>query len=66
MDGYELAAKLRGLPELDGTFLVSVSGHELDDARWREARFNSHLAKPVTVDALVGILNVKEPHRLSR
>lgn len=66
MDGYELAKRLRAAPGLGDALFVSVSGNEIDDAKWREATMNRHLQKPVTVDALVDILNVKEPHHLSR
>jgi len=66
MDGYELARRLRGVPGLADALLVSVSGNDLDDDKWREATLDKHLQKPVTVDALVEILNAKEPHKLSR
>lgn len=66
MDGYELAGRLRAVPGLADALLVSVSGNDINDDKWREATMNKHLQKPVTVDALVDILNAKEPHRLSR
>ncbi len=56
MDGYELASRLRAVPELKGSLLVSVSGNEVDEHKWRESTLDRHLQKPLTVDSLLGIL----------
>jgi two-component system CheB/CheR fusion protein len=66
MDGYELAKRLRAVVGLADALLVSVSGHEIDEAKWHEATLNMHLQKPVTVGALVEVLSAKEPHKLTQ
>ena len=52
MDGYELASKLRAMPELDGLHLIAVTGYGQDSDRrkTREAGFHQHLVKPVTLE----------------
>jgi PAS domain S-box-containing protein len=54
MDGYELAAHLRGLPGLAGLRLIALTGYsqESDRRKSREAGFRRHLVKPVDLDAL--------------
>jgi PAS domain S-box-containing protein len=54
MDGYELAGRLRGLSELAGLRLVAVTGYgqASDRARSKEAGFDEHLTKPVSLDAI--------------
>jgi signal transduction histidine kinase/ActR/RegA family two-component response regulator len=49
LHGYELAARLRGLPGLKNVYLVAVSGwgQPEDKLRARDAGFNRHLVKPV-------------------
>jgi two-component system CheB/CheR fusion protein len=49
MDGYEVARRLRRLPEGDSALLVALSGYgqEEDRQRSREAGFDVHLLKPV-------------------
>ena len=58
MDGYELAACLRGLPELNGIKLFAVTGYgqESDRQRTREAGFDHHFTKPVDLDAIETVL----------
>jgi len=58
MDGYELAACLRGLPELNGIKLFAVTGYgqESDRQRTREAGFDRHFTKPVDLDAIEAVL----------
>ena len=60
MNGYEVAAALRGLPELADTVLVAVTGwgSERDQQRTREAGFDGHLTKPVTEEGLAGALRL--------
>ncbi len=54
MDGYELATRLRAIPELEGVRLVALTGYgqEGDRRRAREAGFDDHLVKPVDIDAV--------------
>ncbi len=48
MDGYEIARKLRAMPELEGALLVAMTGYgsEEDRALSKEAGFDRHLVKP--------------------
>ena len=57
MDGYELAARLRAIPELRGIRLVALTGYgqDGDRDRSREAGFDHHLVKPLDIDALEAI-----------
>jgi two-component system CheB/CheR fusion protein len=59
MDGYQVARALRADPALDGVKLVALSGYARDEdvARAREAGFDAHLAKPASVEALLGVLS---------
>ncbi|HEY2591547.1 MAG TPA: PAS domain S-box protein [Steroidobacteraceae bacterium] len=54
MDGYELARRLRAMPESRGVRLVALTGYGQteDHQRTREAGFDDHLVKPVDVPAL--------------
>ncbi len=54
MDGYEVARAIRADPELQHIGLIALSGYAGPDdvAKAREAGFDSHLAKPATMDAL--------------
>jgi signal transduction histidine kinase len=58
MDGFEVARRLRATPEGREVFLVAQSGwgQEEDRNRTKAAGFDAHLAKPVDVDALMGLL----------
>lgn len=49
MDGYEVARRLREMPDLNGIHLIAVTGYgqEEDRRRSREAGFSQHLTKPV-------------------
>ena len=69
MDGYEVAARLRELPETAGVTLVAITGYgeESDRRRTREAGFAAHLVKPVEIgDVLVVIREVEESLRQQR
>jgi len=58
MDGYEVARRLRALPETAGATLVALSGYGRDEDRARAlaAGFDGHLVKPVDLDALDTLL----------
>ena len=59
MDGYEVAKRLRLLPELPDLVLIAMTGYGLDSDRNRskEAGFDHHLVKPADFDALLRILD---------
>src|SRR6185312_10669177 len=59
MDGIEVAQRLRGMPELDGTRLIACTGYgREDDARRIEgAGFDRHLVKPITAAELERVLS---------
>jgi signal transduction histidine kinase len=54
MDGFELAARLRQLPQGNAMKLVAITGYgqAADRDRSREAGFDAHLVKPVDLEAL--------------
>jgi PAS domain S-box-containing protein len=58
LDGFEVARRLRAVPELAGTRLVALTGYggAADRERTREAGFDAHLVKPVQLDALRELL----------
>jgi CheY-like chemotaxis protein len=49
INGYEVAQRLRLLPQLDGVKLIAMTGYgqEADRQLARDAGFDSHLTKPV-------------------
>lgn len=59
MDGYELAARLRAMPQLRGIRLVALTGYgrSEDRQRTRAAGFDDHLVKPVDLAALTRALS---------
>ncbi|OAI42277.1 hypothetical protein AYO40_00090 [Planctomycetaceae bacterium SCGC AG-212-D15] len=58
MDGYQVARRLRRLPEFQQVLLVALTGwgQEEDQRRSREAGFDLHLVKPVEPDELKELL----------
>ncbi len=60
MSGYDLARRLKELPELAGTILVAVTGwgQEKDRQLSREAGFDHHLVKPVKLVQLLEIIEL--------
>ena len=58
MDGYELARRLRSQRDLEGLLLVALTGYgqESDKQRAREAGFDDHLVKPVSLPDLERLL----------
>jgi len=59
MDGYDLAAHLRALPDLGDVDLIAVTGYGQDGDRRRteQAGFRYHLVKPVDITALEAALD---------
>ncbi|BBA35729.1 methylase of chemotaxis methyl-accepting protein [Methylocaldum marinum] len=58
MDGYELAKRLRSLPDMEKALLVAISGYGTEDDRRtsEQAGLDYHLVKPVDPDALSRLL----------
>ena len=58
MDGYEVARRLRQMPDVRETSLVALTGwgQDSDRRRTREAGFDHHLVKPVDMATLDQVL----------
>ncbi|WAK01101.1 hybrid sensor histidine kinase/response regulator [Methylobacter sp. YRD-M1] len=58
MDGYEVAQRLRELPETQLSVLIALTGYGQpeDRARSKHAGFDHHLLKPVDPDKLAALL----------
>ncbi|MFH1159031.1 MAG: ATP-binding protein, partial [Pseudomonadota bacterium] len=58
MDGYEVARRLRGLPETRNVLLIAVSGYgQAEDLRKsKEAGFDHHLLKPADTNELQALI----------
>ena len=63
LDGYEVARRLRALPELHGALLIALTGYGQPDARRRalDAGFDVHLVKPVDPQTLTDLINRGPP-----
>jgi CheY-like chemotaxis protein len=60
MDGYEPAARLRDLPELNGVRLFALTGYgqQSDRQKARDAGFDHHFTKPIDLGAIDPVLAV--------
>jgi CheY-like chemotaxis protein len=58
MDGYELARRLRALPQTAGALLIALTGYGQDQDRERSkaAGFDHHLVKPADTKKLSALL----------
>ncbi len=58
IDGYELARRLRALPEADAALLIAVTGYgQAEDRRRAEdAGFDRYLIKPIEFESLRSML----------
>jgi signal transduction histidine kinase/DNA-binding response OmpR family regulator len=58
MNGYEVARRMRGMPQLKRTVLIAQTGwgQDSDRRRSQEAGFNAHLVKPVDLGELQSLL----------
>ena len=66
MNGYDAARAIRRLPGLADVPIIALTGYglELDRNRSREAGFDHHLVKPVSMGALLRVLSAERPaHR---
>jgi signal transduction histidine kinase len=63
IDGYQLAQRLRSVPQLQGIRLVALTGYcqPEDRAHARAAGFDDHLAKPVSFEAIQHALALPGP-----
>ena len=63
MDGYEVARRLRQLPETRHALLVALTGYgqPADRQRGRDAGFDEHLVKPVDPKALAEMIERVRP-----
>ena len=61
IDGYELALRLRKVPDCEPCRMIALTGYgqDKDKQRGREAGFEEHLVKPVAIDHL---LRLVDPH----
>ncbi|QDS99493.1 PAS domain S-box protein [Adhaeretor mobilis] len=59
MSGYDVLKQMKALPALCGTKFIALTGdsHAEDSAKWQEAGFHHHLAKPTDLLLLVSLLN---------
>ena len=58
MSGYEVAERLRSLPETESVVLIALTGYSRPEDRQRaiEAGFNHHLPKPANFEAVEQLL----------
>jgi CheY-like chemotaxis protein len=58
MNGYQLAAALRSLPDYESTPMVAVTGYSMFDDRNRSltAGFNEHVTKPIDPRAFLELI----------
>ncbi len=54
MDGFEVARRIRSLPNGNAIRLVAITGYgrDIDRQRTREAGFDQHMVKPIDVENL--------------
>jgi CheY-like chemotaxis protein len=59
LDGYEVAKRLRLLPETQDAILIALTGYGRaeDRERSQSAGFNHHLLKPVNLETLLALLS---------
>ncbi|HEY2035996.1 MAG TPA: response regulator [Steroidobacteraceae bacterium] len=64
MDGYEVAARLRELPQARNAILIAITGYGQEDDRLRSRRagIDHHLVKPVAPDALRTLIDSLQLH----
>ncbi len=65
MDGFEVARRLRQLPQLKDVRLIAATGYGRDSDRQRskEAGFDYHLVKPIEPEALQKLLTLTAQER---
>jgi PAS domain S-box-containing protein len=63
LDGYEVARRLRAIPDFNATLLIALTGYGQEEDRRRslQAGFDQHLVKPVDPAILEALLASPEP-----
>jgi CheY-like chemotaxis protein len=58
LDGYEVARRLRAMPEGDARVLIALTGYGQPEARQQalDAGFDDHVTKPVTAERLAQLI----------
>lgn len=64
MDGYQVAERLRALPQAKDAVLIAITGYGQEDDRLRSQRagIDYHLVKPVAPDALRNLIDSLQLH----
>jgi CheY-like chemotaxis protein len=64
MDGYQVAEKLRELPQARDAVLIAITGYGQEDDRLRSRRagIDHHLVKPVAPEALRSLIESLKLH----
>jgi two-component system CheB/CheR fusion protein len=59
LSGYDVARRLRAMPQLAGTLLIALTGYDTPESHTLSAAagFDHHIAKPVNFDDLVVLLS---------
>jgi PAS domain S-box-containing protein len=59
LSGYDVARRLRDLPQFVSTVLIAITGYDTAEARALSAAagFDHHICKPVNFDELAGLLS---------
>lgn len=58
LDGYQVAKKIRSMPQMDGAILVALTGYgqPQDELQAKAAGFDHHLVKPAKMEAVLSLL----------
>jgi CheY-like chemotaxis protein len=58
LSGYDVARRLRKMPQLEGTLIVAVTGYDTPESHALSAAagFDHHIPKPVNFDQLALLL----------
>jgi PAS domain S-box-containing protein len=65
MDGYDVARRLRAMPQFFSAVLIAITGYDTPEARRLSAAagFDHHICKPVDFDNLLALLDSIRPQR---
>jgi CheY-like chemotaxis protein len=60
MSGYEVAQRIRGMPDVSAVRLIALTGYgqPADSERARDAGFDQHLLKPLAPAALQAVVSL--------